>query len=212
MRTIEETTELEKRIIFEACKCVLNDYNINTIQKRIDEDKWTEISIFSDLFQLVRLPDKPEYNGQMMKTFCCNIPNQRVFYDILLGLYVLWKPDVYRNTQVAAQMLLRTLLYACEQTNLDWRHFENFNVENYTYLQQCASGDPDFCSLFNNQPFEALRMAHYICKEVAIQEKDVTAEMRAVFEENYSKTSDGLKLREKEFQDRCLRASAPTSP
>lgn len=211
LRNIAETTEEEKRIIFKACEAVLPEGWIKTFQNRIDSNQWKESSIWVDCFKLAEYRDAPKQDGKLMVTFACEIPQARPFYDIILGLYVLFKPEVYKDTETAAYFLLKHMLIGCETLKLDYKSFINFGEAEAGYLRFLYTREhEDIWNTFN-QPFEAIRFAHFTIKEIMLETGKLTEEEKNIAEENYSKLSEALKEREKQFQNKCLVASAPTS-
>jgi len=209
-RDITDTTFEEQKIIFAACKALLPESITSAIEARINENKWTEISIFGDLFFLDPIRDTKKEKEVMCK-FTCRLPPLRVLWDIVIGLYVLLKPEVYKNTAHASMMLFRNIIESCEKLKLDWREYTNFNAEVMVYLREVGQSNPDFVSLFH-QPFDAIRFAYTKQRDLELADSKLTAETLKKLEDYYSKLSEGLIEREKQFQNRCLLASVPTSP
>lgn len=214
-RDIAVTTEEEKRIIFKACSQVMETYWEKLFELRIEQEKWSEISPFGDAFEKRRgetdeASKDPKY---AYVTFASLIPACRPYWDMVMGLYVLLKPQVYLSLQVVAFFMYKEIMRCGDILKLDPTQFQNFSEIQLGYIKCLAEGERE--STFVH-PFLCIRDFYRDIKEVKIADIPLSAENRdkriEVLEEEYSKLSIALEQREQEFQDRCLRASVPTSP
>lgn len=208
-RDIAKTTEQEKRIILRACLQLLDEHWTTVFTKRLERHEWRESNPFSDAFTFCQSTHVPNtQQGKANMTMQCAWPAVRPLIDMILGLYVLLRPEVFRSTQHVSWLALTEILRCCEKLKLDYQYFDNFDEYTAGYLNCLAQGSE--VSSFN-EPFECLRFGHWCFKEIQINQAGVTKEQVQTLERNYSKLSRALKRREIEFQNKCLAASAPTS-
>lgn len=115
-------------------------------EKRENDQNWNEGAPWVDMF-VPMASHNPD--TALEGTLSCVVPAPRLFWETWLALYQLENPDVFYNTSVAANVILREI----KALKLAPSNFGNFEVYHLNYLSDLGSGSEPKPNMFLSNPF-----------------------------------------------------------
>lgn len=114
---------------------ILEKYWELIVKKRTEDDHWPEVAPFVDAFKLSTKKDSPE--GKPYPVVACLIPKPLWFWDIILSLYLVYKPDIYKDFPTMAKMIHENV----EAFGINPKDYENMDIIHWMHLDCLRSGD-----------------------------------------------------------------------
>lgn len=120
---------------------VLEEYWRQVFEQRNRKNSWSPLGLFRDLFKLAPNASRSSFNkkgvavsGEM--TFTCVVPKPLFFWDLVLSMYMVARPDVFHS----AEFLAATIHGFIQKCGIDPRTFQNFDPGHLKYLDDLRLG------------------------------------------------------------------------